>query len=62
MGEGREEGDRESDIKEIKVSTMSGSWHLCTQQEMSFRVSFLTVLMEATSGCFVTPSPGQEEQ
>lgn len=37
--------------------TMPGSWDLETQQEISLRVSFLTTLMLAISGCFVTSSP-----
>lgn len=36
---------------------MPGSWDLETQQEISLRVSFLTTLMLAISGCFVTSSP-----
>ena len=37
--------------------TMTGSCDLETQHVMSFRVSFLTVLMPAMRGCFVTSSP-----
>lgn len=36
---------------------MPGSRHFWTQQEINFKVSFFTVLIEATSGCLVTASP-----